>query len=153
MLNNFYLKPFFCIFGNFESIEPKSESTFIFWYKIIFETWLSLEPLAPLLDKRNMCAHRLFCTKFYAKQLLFEAFFDIIDNFGNVEPKSESAFPFQCVYLIRSHYFNPNVDKEFDKQTVNVTKRHRRSMGWLGSNSSNWNTVVCNWHIMVTWLV
>ncbi len=37
---------------------------------------------------------RLFCPKFDAEKLLFEAFFEILRIFGNVHPKSESIFPF-----------------------------------------------------------
>ncbi len=43
-------------------------------------------PLAPLLEEIDMCVHYLFCRKFNAQQLLFEAFSDIIGNFGSLEP-------------------------------------------------------------------
>ncbi len=43
----------------------------------------------------DICAHWFFCTKFNSQQLLFEQFFDIIDNFRSVQPESESTFPFQ----------------------------------------------------------
>ncbi len=42
-----------------------------------------------------MCAHQLFCTKFNSEHVLFEQFFDIICNFGSIQPESESTFPFQ----------------------------------------------------------
>ncbi len=42
--------------------------------------------LVPLLEETNICVHWLFCRKFNARQLLFEAFSDIIGNFGHLEP-------------------------------------------------------------------
>ncbi len=35
---------------------------------------------------RHICAQRLFCRECNSEQLLFEAFFDIVGNFGRVEP-------------------------------------------------------------------
>ncbi len=56
-------------------------------------------PSAPLLGDTDICAHQLFCMKFNSEQLLFEAFFDLMHIFGNIEPQSESYFPF--LYNIR----------------------------------------------------
>ncbi len=35
----------------------------------------------------------VFCKKLNSKQLLFEAFLDVMRFFGSVQPKSESIFP------------------------------------------------------------
>ncbi len=48
-----------------------------------------------------MCVHYLFFMKFNIQELLFEAFSDIINNFGNIEPKTESTFPFQYILLLQ----------------------------------------------------
>ncbi len=54
-------------------------------YSLICETWQYLEPLAPLLWEIKICAHWVFYRKFNSQELLFEAFFDIISNFGSIE--------------------------------------------------------------------
>ncbi len=46
----------------------KWESTF--QYNIIFETYQSLEPLAPFLGETDVCHHRLFFMKFYDEAFL-----------------------------------------------------------------------------------
>ncbi len=51
---------------------------------------------APEVD---MCTHWLFCTKFNSEQILFEQFFNIIVNFGCVQPESDSTFLFQCIII------------------------------------------------------
>ncbi len=43
-------------------------------------------PFAPLLREVDMCARWLFCMKFNAQQFLFKAIFNIIGNFGSIEP-------------------------------------------------------------------
>ncbi len=48
----------------FGSVEPQSESNFPFLYIIRFQTYWSLEPLAPLQRKIDICARGLFGTKF-----------------------------------------------------------------------------------------
>ncbi len=55
--------------------------------------------LAPRVGQVDICARGHFCTKFTSKQLLFEAFFDVMRTFGSIEPHSESNFPF--LYVIR----------------------------------------------------
>ncbi len=50
-----------------------------------------------------MCIHWLSCTKFNSQQPLFEQLFDVIGNFGSLQPKNESTFPFQC-YIIFETY-------------------------------------------------
>ncbi len=45
--------------------------------------------------KIDACSHWLFCTEFNARQLLFEAFSQIMRIFDSIEPESESTFPFQ----------------------------------------------------------
>ncbi len=70
----------------FDSVEPKLNPIFPFSYSIIFQSWESIEPLAPLLEEIDICAHRLFYTKFNFEQLLFKAFFDAMCIFGSGEP-------------------------------------------------------------------
>ncbi len=50
-----------------------------------------------LLGETDICANWLFCTKFNSKQLLFDAFFEVICIFGSVEPQSESNFSFRTL--------------------------------------------------------
>ncbi len=41
--------------------------------------------------------HWIFCRKFNFRQLLFEAFFDILGTFGSVHLQSKPTFTFQCI--------------------------------------------------------
>ncbi len=86
---------FFYIIGNFGKVQPKSGFTFPFQYNVIFETYQFFESLASLLWEIDMCARWLFCTKFNSEPLSFEQFFNIIGNFGSVQPWSESTSSFQ----------------------------------------------------------
>ncbi len=79
--------------GNFDSVEPPSESTFPVQYIITFQRWQSFEVPSSTLGEIEVCDHWLFCTKFNSQQLLFEQFFDIIGNFCSFQPESESTFP------------------------------------------------------------
>ncbi len=83
---------FFDIMRIFGCVPPESESTFPFQYNIIFENINLSSHVAPLLREIDMGAHWLFCTKFNAQQLLFEAFLDIMHIFGSVWLESESTF-------------------------------------------------------------
>ncbi len=65
------------------SVRLQSESTFQF-RKI--QTWQSLQPLALFLVEIRDMRLPSFCRKFNFQQVLFEAFFDIINIFGSVEP-------------------------------------------------------------------
>ncbi len=53
----FLFGQFFDIICNFDSIQPEKESTFPFRYYIIFKTYQSFKPLAPLLGETDMSAH------------------------------------------------------------------------------------------------
>ncbi len=46
ILNNFYLNNFFHIIGNFGSVQPDHEFTFLFQYNILFVTYQSFESLS-----------------------------------------------------------------------------------------------------------
>ncbi len=61
----------------------------------MFETYQSLELLAPLWRKVDMCVHGLCWTEFNVQQLLWETFSLIMRIFGSVESQTESTFPFQ----------------------------------------------------------
>ncbi len=58
----------------------------------------------------DICAHRLFCTNFNFKQLLFEKLFDIIGYFGSIQPENESTFAFQynLIFETRHSFESPN---------------------------------------------
>ncbi len=86
---------------NFSSIEPKSESNFPFLHFIRFQTYWSLETLAPLVGEIDICAPRLLCMKFNSEQLLFDAFFDIMRIFGNIKSQSELTFPFHYIITFK----------------------------------------------------
>ncbi len=79
-------RTFFDVMFIFCSIEPQSESTFPFFYIIIFQTCVFFDPLAPLWRGIDICAHGLFCIKFNYEQLLLEAFFDAMCIFVSVRP-------------------------------------------------------------------
>ncbi len=69
-----FIWTFFDAMHIFGSVDHQSESTFPFFYIIIFQKWISFEPLAPLCGEIDICARRLFCTKLNYKQLLLETF-------------------------------------------------------------------------------
>ncbi len=84
------------------SISAKSEARddpFSNLWKI-FQTW---SPLAPLMEEIDICEYWSSCRKFHSQQLLFKAFFDIIDIFGTVEPYSEFTFPFQYIIIFQTY--------------------------------------------------
>ncbi len=83
------------------SISPMSErgSKDQLLYIIRFQTYWSLESLAPLMGEIDIWARWLFCVKFNSEQHLFEAFFDVMCIFGSVEPHCEFNFP--LLYIIR----------------------------------------------------
>ncbi len=58
------LEAFFDITDIFGSAGPLSESTFLFQYITIFETWQSWEPLAPLQGEIDIHYFRYFSTAF-----------------------------------------------------------------------------------------
>ncbi len=53
--------------------------------------------------RENICARGLVCMKFNSKQLLFQAFFDIMRIFGSIEPQSELNFPFLYIICSKLH--------------------------------------------------
>ncbi len=60
-----------------------------------------LSPLAPLRGQIDICDRGPFCSNFNSKQHLFELFFDAMCIFGNVEPQSESNFPFFYIIIFQ----------------------------------------------------
>ncbi len=66
---------FFGIMLIFASVQSKSECNFPFLYNLIFQPYHLSSPLALLQGEIDICPHRLFCLKFDAEKLLFEAFF------------------------------------------------------------------------------
>ncbi len=52
---------------------------------MIFQPYQSLGFPSSIPGETDICAHRLFCTKFNFKQLLFEDFFDGMCIYGSVE--------------------------------------------------------------------
>ncbi len=84
-LNNFYSKLFLmrCVFLEASSTKLNQlspVSTFLY-----FKDGNLSSPLAALGKEIDICAHRLFWTKFNAEQLLLEAFLDVMRIFGGVE--------------------------------------------------------------------
>ncbi len=63
-----------------------------------------MRPLVPLMGEiRHVRPLIFFCTKFNSQQLLFEQFFDIINNFGNIQPENESTFTFQYNIILETN--------------------------------------------------
>ncbi len=57
--------------------------------------------LASFLGESEICNHWVSCRKFNNfDQLLFEAFFDIIWTFGNIQHQWEPTFSFQYIIII-----------------------------------------------------
>ncbi len=81
----------------FGSVVPQSESTFPFFYIII---WVSFEAPSCTLEGDRHMRSRPFRTKFNSEQHLFEPFFDAMRIFGSIEPQNESTFPFFLHYNI-----------------------------------------------------
>ncbi len=77
-----------------DDMVEKSSCIFLFLYNLIFKPYYLSSPLPPLQGKIDICPRGLFCPKFDAKKLLFEAFFIIMHIFGSVLPKNECNFPF-----------------------------------------------------------
>ncbi len=67
-------------FNNTSSLKEieESEEKKILQYYLFGITNKSKRPLTPLLGETDKCAHWLFCKKFNAQQLLYEAFFNIM---------------------------------------------------------------------------
>ncbi len=89
MLNNFYLKHF-------------NESSFHFSVHL-FQRWQSFDHHSSTPTGDRHTRPMTFCMKFNFAQLLFEQFFDIIDNFGSLQPKNESTFPFQYIIIFETY--------------------------------------------------
>ncbi len=81
-------KAFFDAKRIFGIVEPQTESTFLFLYIIIFQRWESFEPPNSTRGGGRDRHMRLgtFRTKFNFKQLLFEAFLDVMRICSNVGP-------------------------------------------------------------------
>ncbi len=78
------LKAFCDIIVIYGSSESYNESTFPF--QRIISNVSVVGTLQLHSWKIEINAHWLFCRKFYARQLLFKTFFDLIGIFGSVEP-------------------------------------------------------------------
>ncbi len=91
------------IIGSFGSAQPESGTTFPFQYNKYLKHISVSSTWAPPMAKIYTCVHWLFCTKFNSQQCLFEQLFDIIGNFGSLQPKNESTFPFQCNIIFETH--------------------------------------------------
>ncbi len=48
--------------------------------------WQHLKSPSSTPGRNRYVPYRVFCRKFNSQELLFDAFFDIIGNFGRVEP-------------------------------------------------------------------
>ncbi len=77
---------FFGIMHILGSGQPKSECIFLFPYNFIFKPYHLSSPLAQLWREIQLCPRRLFCPKFDAEKLLFEAFLGIMRIFDSVQP-------------------------------------------------------------------
>ncbi len=82
---------FFIIMRIFGSVQPESECIFPFQYKIVFQPYPSFKP--PSSTPGEDIARELFCQKFDAEKLLFEAFLIIMSIFYSIPPTSECIFP------------------------------------------------------------
>ncbi len=82
----------------FAAVSPDVNLFFRFNTLQYFKLGNLWSPIA-LLREVDMCTHWVFCRKFNIQQILFEAFFDIINIFGSAEPENESTLFFQ--YIIR----------------------------------------------------
>ncbi len=66
-------------------LNPKVNLIFHFCTIYDFKNTDLWRPLAPFVWEMGISARELFCLKFNSKQLLFEAFFDIMRILGSVE--------------------------------------------------------------------
>ncbi len=122
MPNNFYFNLLFDVTRVLGSAEPQTGSTVLFLFILYFKDGNLLRPLAPLWVEIDICYCRLFCTKFNAKQLLFQSFFYVMRIFGSVEPQTESTLPF--LYLIIFQRWESFVSESI----VNSNGAHRKSV-------------------------
>ncbi len=61
-----------------DDMVEKSECIFPFLYNLIFKPYHVSSPVAPLRGEIVICPRRLFCLKFDAEKLLFEAFYGTV---------------------------------------------------------------------------
>ncbi len=81
----------------FGSIPPESKSTFPFHYNIIFETYQFLEPHSSSPE-----GDRYFCPlNFVQDSIRNNQFFDIMGNFGSIDPSGEPTFPFPYIIIFQ----------------------------------------------------
>ncbi len=84
----------------------KSECIFPFLYNLIFKPYHLSSPLAPLQKEMDICLQWLFCPKFDAEKLLFEAILGILCIFRSVQPKSECNFPFLYNLIFKPYHLS-----------------------------------------------
>ncbi len=86
----------------------KSECIFPFLYNLIFKPYHVSSIVAPLWGGGDIdiCPRRLFCPKFDAEKLSFEAFFGILHIFGSVEPEGECIFPFLYNLIFKQYHLS-----------------------------------------------
>ncbi len=73
-------------------------------YNFIFKPYHLLSPLAPLQGEIDICPRKLFCPKFDAEKLLFEAFFGIMHIFGSIQPKNGCIFPLLYNFIFKLYH-------------------------------------------------
>ncbi len=96
MLKNLFEAFFFGILRIFSRIQPKSECNFLFLYQLIFKPYHLSSPLTPLWGVMNICPRGLFCPKFDAEKLVFEAFFSEYSVFLAVFSRKVNVFFHFC---------------------------------------------------------
>ncbi len=103
-MDNFYLKRFLILSVILAALSPKVNALSHFSILYLIHGNLS-SPLALLLLEIDMCVRCVFCRKLNYGQLLFEAFFNFIGNFGSIEPYSDCTIPFQYIIFETSPSF------------------------------------------------
>ncbi len=97
----FLFEQFFYIICNFGSVEPSSEPIFPFQHIIIFQKWQSFGPRSSSPGGDTHVRPLTYVQKFNSEHFLFEQFFDIIRNFGSVEPWSEHILLFHYIIIFQ----------------------------------------------------
>ncbi len=94
------------LWGSKDDIVGKSECIFPFLYNLIFKPYHLSSPLASLQREMDICPRRLFCPKFDAEKLFFEAFLGKLRIFGSVQPKSECNFSFLYNLIFKPYHLS-----------------------------------------------
>ncbi len=76
---------------------------------LCFKNNKCLRLLVPFLGESEICVHSVSCRKFNNfNQLLIEAFFHIIETFGNIQPQCEPTFSNQYIVIYLFIYLKSN---------------------------------------------